>query len=106
MRRNRRVRQIREKRKVEVRIVIRKEANLEIFNKSSHLLLIEQQGRYGDQRGAAFRNAFSEVELRQNFRSQQRGSQIVHQLHRALGTRQQQDNHGKQNQQRRRVGAG
>jgi len=86
--------------------MVGQEADLKVLNQTPHLLFVQQQCGNGNEGGAIFRNFFGEVQLRQNLGAQESRRQIIHQLHRALRGRQQQNNHGEQDEERRRVGAG
>ena len=72
-----RIRQVRQQREVQVRVLIREEADLQLTHQLPHLLLVQQQRRHRDQRGVLGRDAFGEIQLRQRGRFEERGNRVV-----------------------------
>ena len=84
-----RVRQIGKQAKVDVGVLVRQVADLEIVEEFPYLLLLHQQRRHHHQGGEGRRHSFGKVELRQGIGFENRGDRVVHQVDRTLRDRQQ-----------------
>ncbi len=80
--------------------MIAQKPHFQIFDKTTYLLLIQQECRHGDESEEVLRNFLGEIQLGKNLRAENRTDQVTHQLHRALRARQHQNQHRKQNQRR------
>src|SRR6202043_3444243 len=84
-----RIRQIGQKRKVEIVVAIPEVADLDIIDQLPCLLFVEQQCRNRNQGGGLKRQAVAVIELRQRHRVKERGHEMVNELDGALRSRDQ-----------------
>src|SRR4029077_9187040 len=101
-----RVRQVAEEREVNVGIVVSQIPHLQGLDQPSHLFFIQEQSRDSDHGRAVVRNRVCEIELWKNFRGQNRSNKKIDQLHCALRTRQEQEQHRKYDESKRSIGIG
>ena len=90
MRRFRGIRQIGQKCKVNIGVVIAQKPDFQIVNQARDLFFIQKQRGNGNQREVLRRNAAGKIEFWQEPSPQHCRGQIIHQLHRALRAGQEQ----------------
>src|SRR5580658_947586 len=101
-----RIGQIGQQCEMDIWIMVSQESHFQVLHQLPHLFVAQEQARDCDQSDAAIRNPFREVEFGENFRRQQGCDQVIHQLYRALRTRQNHNQHRKQNEWKCIVGVG
>src|SRR6516162_2380423 len=82
-----RIRQIGQKRKVEMVVAVSQVADLDIVDQLPRLLFVKQQRRNGNKSCGLRRYALAVVELRQRHYVEKRGHEVVNELDSALRSR-------------------